>query len=263
MQYYNLFIVLLLTNISFGQAQRVAGTYSKVIPAMQVRFNPDSTFEWATNEQHPTFHRWEAFAEKGRWTLAGDTIILNPHLAKKPYVESAFTEEELPGDTSLTLRFSHIKRYFDTDGKLMKTDTLTIDQLDYACNELKRENLTGLTIRLPFVCYFGPNRSDNLPAKRTSHSLSIKRPPGGLLRIFIGCNELQQTKEFAIQNPKANQLTFTVYSNYYGDGQIRQRKFLIKNDKIIYTMQKENGEFEKDNSWNETDERLRRVKDGG
>lgn len=37
-------------------------------------------------------------------------------------------------------------------------------------------------------------------------------------------------------------------------------KFLIKNDKNIYTRQKEKGEFEKDNIWIETDAKLKRQK---
>ena len=46
------------------------------------------------------------------------------------------------------------------------------------------------------------------------------------------------------------------------DGQIRQMKFLIKNDKVLYTRQKENGDFEKDNFWSDTDAKLKRQTGG-
>jgi hypothetical protein len=39
-------------------------------------------------------------------------------------------------------------------------------------------------------------------------------------------------------------------------------KFLIKNEKVLYTRQKENGEFEKDNIWANTYARLTRKKGG-
>ena len=35
-------------------------------------------------------------------------------------------------------------------------------------------------------------------------------------------------------------------------------KLLIKNEKVLYTRQKENGEFEKDNIWSQTYAKLER-----
>jgi len=240
--------------------QKVVGTYSSLLPRVEVKLNPDSTFTYITNELHPTFYRWEPFSEKGKWTLSGDTIILNPHLTKKVFVESDFTEEEHQGDTSLLLTFNHIKRYFDTNGNIIKTDTLQIDRLDYSFNELKKKKLTRVAPHMTTRCAF----AGYIPKEiiTNSRTIIVQRPTENMKSIFIGCYELQGTKAFFIKNPNSNHLTLSVYSNYYQDGQIRQMKFLIKNDRYIYTRQKENGEFDKDNIWIETDAKLKRQKGG-
>ena len=95
-------IAILLPAFCFGQTQKIAGTYCTGLPAVRVTFNPDSTFNYVTSAQHPTFSRWEAFSEKGKWTRSGDTIILNPMLPKKLFVESDIEEETVakPGTTA-------------------------------------------------------------------------------------------------------------------------------------------------------------------
>ena len=70
-----------------------------------------------------------------------------------------------------------------------------------------------------------------------SRTISIPKPTEKLTSIFIGCYELQGTKEFIIKNQNSNRLTFNVFSNYYSDGQIRQMKFLIK-IKLLYIRDK-------------------------
>jgi hypothetical protein len=239
--------------------QKVVGTYSSLLPGVEVKLKPDSTFTYIANELHPTFYRWEPFSEKGKWTLFGDTIILNPHLTKRIFVESDFTEEEHQGDTSLLLTFNHIKRYFDTNGNIIKTDTLQIDRLDYSFNELKKKKLTRVAPHMTTRCAF----AGYIPKEiiTNSRTIIVQRPTENMKSIFIGCYELQGTKQFFIKNPNSNHLTLSVYSNYYQDGQIRQMKFLIKNDKYIYTRQKESGQFDKDNFWIETDAKLKRQKD--
>lgn len=253
-------IAIIFPALSSGQLQKVAGTYSSSLPRVEVKFNPDSTFTYTTSELHPVFYRWEPFSEKGKWTLAGDTIVLNPGLTKKVFVEWDFTEEEQQGDTSLLLTFNHIKRYFDINGNIIKTDTVQIDRLDYSFNELKKKKLTRVaphrTTRCAFAGYIPEEMVTN------SRTIRVRRPADGMKSIFTGCYELRGTKEFVIKNPNANHLTLNVYSNYYQDGQIRQMKFLIKNNKYIYTRQKENGGFEKDNIWSETDAKLKRQKGG-
>ncbi|MFI5129768.1 MAG: hypothetical protein ACHQFX_07250 [Chitinophagales bacterium] len=226
-----------------------------------MKFDQDSTFTYVTNELHPTFYRWEPFSEKGKWTLSGDTIILNPHLTKKIFVESEFVEEEHPDDTSLLLTFNHIRRFFGINGNIIKTDTVQIDRLDYSFNELKKKKLTRVAPHMTTRCTF----AGYIPKEiiTSSRTVFVQRPTENMKSIFIGCYELQGTKEFFIKNQNSNHLTLNVYSNYYKDGQIRQMKFLIKNDKYIYTRQKKNGEFDKDNIWIETDAKLKRQKDGG
>jgi len=246
--------------LSFGQVQNIIGTYSSIIPKVEVKFNSDSTFEYTTNEQHPTFYRWEPFSEKGHWTVSGDTIILNPQLSKRLFVESDFKEGEVKGDTMILLTVHHIKRYFDINGNITNADTVQIDRLDYCFNELKKKKLTRVTPRPTVKCAF----AGYIPKEiiTTNHTISIQRPTENIKSIFIGCYELQGMKEFIINDPNSNRFTFNVYSNYYQDGQLRQMKFLIKNQKVLYTRQKGNGDFEKDNFWFDTGFKLKKEKDG-
>jgi hypothetical protein len=252
---------IFISTVCFGQSKSIVGTFASPFahPKLSVTFNGDSTFSYSSPES-PIFYRWEDFSEKGKWTLSGDTIILNPKLTKKIFVESEFIEQEHLGAKDLLLTFNHIKRYFDTDGNVVKADTFQIDRLDYAFNELKRKNRTVVaphrTVRCTFAGY--------IPKEviTTNRTISVKRPTENLKSIFIGCYEIQGTKEFIIRNPNSNHLTFNVYSNYYQDGQIRQMKFLIKDEKVLYMRQKENGEFEKDNIWTQTDAKLTRQKGG-
>ena len=258
MRYTIIIISFFLTTLSFAQVQNVVGTYGMVMQGVQVTFNSDSTFEYVTKGEHPVFYRWEKFSENGKWAIVGDTIILNPGLAKKTFVESDFKEEQISGDTGLLLTFNHIKRYFDSNGNIIRTDTFQIDRLDYSFNELKKKKLTRVARHATTRCAFaGYIPKEIITSNKT---ISIPRPAENIRSIFIGCYELQGTKEFSIKDPDANHLTLNVYSNYYQDGQIRQMKFLIKNQKVLYTKQKENGEFVKDNIWTGTDSRLTRQK---
>jgi hypothetical protein len=245
--------------LTFGQKRMITGTYSApVLPKLEVSFNPDSTFWYITKQQHPTFYRWEDFEEKGRWSLNGDTIVLNPQLPKKTYVEWTFTEARDASDTTIHLSFYHIKRYFDADGNLKKSDTGNIRQLDYAFNKLKKRRLTRVTSGPSSRCAFaGYIPKEIITSEMT---ISVPKPNEGVHSIFIGCYELQDTKEFPIKDSLSNLLVLNVYSNYYQDGQIRQLKYLIKNENVLYTRQQLNGRFEKDTIWSGTQDRLTRKK---
>jgi hypothetical protein len=261
MRHFVTFISIFISTISFGQAKSIVGTFTNPIafPKFIVTFNADSTFSYASTES-PTFYRLEDFSEKGKWTLSGDTIILNSKLTKKIFVESEFQEQEIIGGRDLLLTFNHIKRYFNTDGNVIKTDTFQIDRLDYAFNELKRRNQTRVAPHSMVRCTF----AGYIPKYTitTNRTIAVKKSAENLKSIFIGCYEIQGTKEFIIKNPNSNHLIFNVYSNYYLDGQIRRMKFLIKDEKVLYTRQKENGEFEKDNIWTHTYAKLTRQKGG-
>jgi hypothetical protein len=239
---------LFITMLSAAQQRKVAGTYSTtnlggLLTGTRVTFYPDFTFDYFTDQDHPVFSRWENLSERGRWTMSGDTVILNPHLERKPAVEAQFSESIEGGDATLRLTFHHIKRYFDREGNLTKADTLQIDRLDFAFNELKKKGLRRVTPRPTTRCAF----AGYIPPEiiTSGHSITVNRPEEGLRSIFIGCYELQDTKEYLIKNPLAGHLTFTVYSNYYADGQIRQLKFLVYKDKALYTRQKPSGRFYK------------------
>jgi len=73
----------------------------------------------------------------------------------------------------------------------------------------------------------------------------------------LNCN-----KPFELKKPNANHLTVNIYSNCYLYGQIRQVKLLIKSGDVLYTRQKNNGLFETDNFWKNTDGKLIRQKNG-
>ncbi len=255
-------LLILLAANCFGQAKKVVGSFNNgiALPAIVVTFHADSTFEY-TSMEHPTFYRWEYFSEKGKWSVSGDTIILNPQLDIKPFVEYELQEQNASNDTAVTMTFNHIKRYFDANGNVIKADTLQIKQLDYAFNELKKKKLTRVaehpTTRCAFAGYIP--KEIITPHRR----ISVPRPAEKLRSIFIGCYELQGTKEMIIRNPDAGYFTLNIYSNYYQDGQMRQRKFLIKNENNLYTAQKANGAFVKDNIWGGTGPKLKRKKGGG
>jgi hypothetical protein len=143
---------------------------------------------------------------------------------------------------------------------IVKADTLQIDRLDYSFNELKKRKLTRVARHSTTRCGFaGYIPKEVITSNRT---ILIPRPKENIKTIFIGCYEIQGTKKFIVSDPKSNRLTFCVYSNYYQDGQIRQTKFLRQNEKVLYTRQKENGKFEKDNIWIGTDSKLTRNKGG-
>jgi hypothetical protein len=261
MQQFLIFILSFFATVCYGQTKNVVGTFSNgtVMPKLQIIFNPDSTFEYISTE-HPTFYRWEDFSEKGRWTISADTIILNPLLSIRPFVQSDFQEQESKDDTAFLLTFNHIKRYFDNCGNLIETDTVQIDRLDYAFNKFKKKTLTRVAPHRTTRCAFAGYIPDEIIT--TNRTISVRRPPEELKSIFIGCYELQGIKEFIIKKSNSNHFTLNIYSNYYHDGQIRQLKFLIKNKNVLYTRQKPDGEFEKDNIWIETDAKLKREKGG-
>ena len=256
MRYFTFIILFFISTLALGQERNIIGTYRSKLPIATITFNQDSTFQYTTKQQHPVFYRWEDFCEKGRWALSGDTIILNPDLSKKVFVESDFVEGENYKDTSLLLTFNHIKRYFDIHDNIIKEDTLQMEMLDYSFNELKKRRVTRVARhRAPRCTFAGYIPKEIITSNRT---ISIRKPAVNIKSIFIGCSELQGTKEFIIKNPNSNQLILNVYSNYYQEGQIRQMKLLIKNEKVLYTRQKENGEFEKDNIWSQTYAKLER-----
>ena len=252
-----IFISILLPARCFSQVKNITGTFTSDIasPKCTLTFNDDSTFNY-TSIEDPVFYRWNGFFEKGKWTLCGDTIILNPQLPKKVFIESDFTEQENYGDTGLLLTFNHIKRFFDANDNIIKTDTVQIERLDFALNEQKKKQFTRVasckTTRCSFAGYIP---KEIITPNRT---IAIQRPAVTLQRIFVGCYELQGTKVFTIKNPASSHLTLNVYSNYYQQGQIRQKKILVKNDNLLYTKQHANGEFYKDNAWRQADLKLKR-----
>ncbi len=95
-------------------------------------------------------------------------------------------------------------------------------RFDYSLNEFKKKKLNrvavGPTTKCAFAGYVPP---ETITSDRI---IKIVRPIEKLESIFIGCYEMQGTKEFKIKKPNSNQLTLNIFSNYYQDGQLRQKK---------------------------------------
>jgi hypothetical protein len=111
--------------------------------------------------------------------------------------------------------------------------------LDYAFNEQTKKDLVRVspykTVRCSFAGYIPKEIITN------ERTLRMHKPAETINSIFIGCYELQSTKKFAVKDPNSNHFTFSVSSNYYLDGQIRQMEFIVKNENTLYSKQKENG----------------------
>lgn len=255
------FAALFFVTIGTAQTKHIAGTYTHegfFLYNTTIVLREDSTFDYSS-ASHPVFVLdREHFHEKGKWTVSGDTIILNPQLSPKPAIETDLKEEAIAGDTALTLTFNHVKRYFDGNDNPVIFDTVQIDRLDFAFNEWKKKNRRRVaddpTTRCTFAGYIP---KEIITEERT---IVVSRPLEELKHIFVGCYEAQQTKEFTISNPHSTRFTYTVYSNYYlNTGTFRQAKMLIKNRNVLYTRQKANGKFYKD-FLGDTEWKVKRVK---
>lgn len=240
-----------------AQTRQVAGTYANMTKSYHLYLYTDSTFSYQTTYDHPVFWGDRDFSEQGRWTLSGDTVVLNPQLPLKAFVETELQEQAVAGDTNVLLTFNHIKRYYDAQGALMRADTVQVRQLDFAFNDFKKHSRRRVAEHRSVRCTFaGYIPKEIITPDRT---IAVARPVTGIQKIYIGCWEMSGTKPFPVADPQATRFVFNVYSNYYADGLIRQMKFLVKNNKVLYTQQRPDGSFVKDNIWHGTDFRIQRV----
>ena len=248
------FLSLLTSTLVQAQKKTPVGRFSQTMfPEKYLTLSSDSTFQYIS-ETHPLFFLEQGFSEEGKWTVAGDTIILNPHLPVLKLVETDF-KEEATADSTIMLTFYHVKRYHDHAGNFLRADTFQLHQLDFAFNQLKKKRLKRIapmpSVRCAFAGYIPKEIiTDNI-------SIFVERPAEGLKSIFVGSYELQGFKEFPILNANSNKLTLTVFSNYYQDKQLRQKRILLKRNHL-YLTQKPNGKF--DVSWGEN---LKREKTDG
>ncbi len=227
--------------ICLGQSKNVIGTFSnyRSLPSLTVTFNADSTFAYRS-----FINPFGEINEKGIWTMKSDTIILNGNLPKKIFSSSTLIEEKTTNNSKIELVFNHIRQYFNSRGELVKLDTLQIERLDFAFNENVRKNRTRIAVRPTVRCAF----AGYIPKEIITNEkiVTVEKPVTKLSKIYIGCYELNGTKEFMINDQNANKLTLNVFSNHYEDGQVRQVKYLFRNDNSIFIKQKENGKFQKD-----------------
>jgi hypothetical protein len=240
-----------------AQQRQIKGTYASTISGVELNISSNSSFTYESKFDNPNFYRFEPIAESGRYSISGDTLILNPELQPKPFVETYFKENRTSND-SLRLTFNHIRRYFDREGKVVREDTSQAMMLDFAINEWKRTTRRRVSSMRQVRCTFAGFIPQEIIT--SSRSINIARPAGGIQKVFIGCFEMQGTHEFAVTDAQANDFTLDMYSNYYEDGQIRQMKMLIKNDNCIYSHQRKDGSFEKNTVWNNTDAILKKQK---
>lgn len=248
-------LAILSSVLSFAQDRNIIGTYKDFKDLLgqhqiSVTFNPDSTFQYQAHGS-PVFyfdHFGESFSEKGKWTMVGDTIILNPQLERKTFVESEVLEQANPADTGLMLTFNHINRWIDPQGNVVRTDTDQIWRLDYAFNERKKKNTRRVSPHRTVRCAFAGYIPKEIITQ--DRSIVVEKPQEPIRLIYIGCYEQQGTKAFPIKNPASTRLTFNVYSNRYQDGLLRQVKWLAKeNGSLLYLKQKSNGKFRKGLLW--------------
>lgn len=238
---------MLFSTLTFAQSRNIVGTFKDASGTsnFMVTFKSDSTFQYTAGE-HPAFffdHWGETFSESGKWTMIGDTIILNPQLEKKAFIKSELLEQEDPSDTGLVLTFNHINRYIDSQGNVVRTDTTQVRQLDYAFNDFKKGHRRRVTPHRSSRCTFAGYIPQETITK--SRTIAISKPSQPINVMYVGCYEQQAMKAFTIKNPASTRLTFNVYSDYYQDGLLRQVRFLAKDENVLYIRQKPNGKFQK------------------
>ncbi|MBV4359293.1 hypothetical protein [Pinibacter aurantiacus] len=232
---------------AFAQSRSIAGSYASG-PGSEICkliLSEDSTFSYSAPE-YPMFYRLEKFEEKGHWILSGDTVVLNPLLALKPFVESELKEEKVNSD-SVILTFRHIKRLIDANGNIVREDTEHINRLDFSFNNQAKKNRVRVTADRTVRCTFAGYIPKEIITGQTT--IVLPRLVNKIECIYFGCWELQGMKKFVVADSSSNHYTFAVYSNYYVDGQLRQTKFLVKNENVLYTKRNSKGEFIKDNAW--------------
>jgi hypothetical protein len=259
MKQFILLLTALSATVCMAQPKNVAGTYSCQIPGPfedKLTLCPDSTFQYSS-KHHPHLYTWEwgyYFYENGQWTISGDTIILNPQLTPTIAVQTDFQEEEIPGDTALTLTFTLVKRYFDDHEDLIQSDTEQISEVDFAFNKKNHKTTTAVTY------YEGKSRFAANTINTKSRTIVVPRPDEPLTSIYIFCFETNEgVKQFMIRNPQSTHLIYTVFYNFYKH-ELRQKKLLIKNENALFTKQKPNGKFYKEFSQTDGDYKLTRVR---
>ncbi len=247
-----LIIAVLLSNNSFSQKRySPVGVWGDDILTIYA----DSSFEMAAH--YPDFATESGFYEKGIWTVKDDTLILNPHLTPKEYIQHDFSESEVGEDTNVLLTLNHIKRTISESGEVMFRDTLLVEVADYWFNDFKKSKLRRIAVRPTPMCAF----AGYIPPETitSEHTTVVEKSADSMQTIHIGCWELRGTKEFIIYNPESNRLTLNIYSNSYNDGMIRSKKILIKNKNTLLTKRNKKGKFRVD-IWTNNYSMLKRQK---
>lgn len=230
-----------------AQSRSIAGCFASgpELQACKLVLHDDSTFSYSAPE-YPMFYRLEKFEENGHWMMVGDTVVLNSQLALKPFVESELKEEKISSD-SVILTFHHIKRFIDAWGNIVREDTAHINRLDFSFNNQAKKSRRRVAENRTVRCTFAGYIPEEIITNQTT--IALAKPLDKIECIYFGCWELQGMKKFIVADSASNHYTFNVYSNYYLDGQLRQVKFLIKNENVLYTKRNSKGAFLKDNAW--------------
>lgn len=247
-----LIIAVLLSNNSFAQKRySPVGVWGDDILTVYA----DSSFEMTG--RHPEFATENEFYEKGIWIVKDDTLILNPHLTPKEYIQHDFSESQVGKDTNVLLTLNHIKRTISKSGEVTARDTVLVERADYWFNDFKKSKLRRIAVRPKPMCAFaGYIPPETITAE---HTTVVERPTDSMQTIHIGCWELRGTKEFIIHNPESNRLTLNIYSNSYNDGMIRSKKILVKNKNTLLTKRNKKGKFRVD-IWTNNYSMLKRQK---
>lgn len=246
---YILLIFLLAASVGYGQAQSfTAGVFEQNLGATKLILNQDKSFELVNHpELHRVFLPCGPISDSGTWIRRKDTIILNPHLEPKTFVEYDFIESVQTGDTNILLTVNIIKRRFDSNNIITSIDTIQAERYDYWFNDGKKEGRVRVAKHhTPRCAFTGHIPKEDITQERT---VTIIKPTRPLQKIHIGCYEYKGTKEFIINNSNSNRFMLNIYHNYYWGGFIRNKKVLIKNNnKLLYSRNK-NGKYYHDVWW--------------
>ncbi|SEQ08028.1 hypothetical protein [Flavobacterium urocaniciphilum] len=237
-------IILSFYNLANFAQKNPIGTFQNEL--IEVTFKNDKSFEYKNKFfLNPAGNKMDSvYFEKGTWKISNDTITLNPQLEKKNFGNDELVESTTSKSNKLSLKFNIIRKYFDANNNNLSIDTLQIESLDFAINKKSKKNISRITQKPTTRCAFAGYIPKELVTNE--RSFEMEKPTEKISRIYIGCYELGEMKEYEIKNQNSNSFTLNIYQNIYEDGMIRNVKYLMATDNIILIKEKTNGKFKVD-----------------
>lgn len=237
-------IILSFYSLSNFAQKNPIGTFQNEL--IEVTFKNDKSFEYKNKYfLNPAGHKTDSvYTEKGTWEISNDTLRLNPQLKKKNFGSDELVESITTNSNKLSFKFNIIRTYFDANNNVLSIDTLQIERLDFAINNKNKKNISRITQKPTTRCAFAGYIPKELVT--SERSFEIEKPSEKISRIFIGCDELGEMKEYEINDPNSNSFILNIYQNIYEDGMIRSVNYLMATKNIILIEEKPNGKFKVD-----------------